>query len=98
MSNVAATDRIPVLVTPPEKSRFATMARAAGLSMGEFFRRAANAYNPSEDDTLLEGMINQMNKTTVQASKTIDEALALVEASNKRIAAMEKRAAERKVA
>jgi hypothetical protein len=98
MSTIAATDRIPVLVTKPEKARFAKMARAAGVSVGEFFRRAADAYNPSEDERLLEGMIDQMNKTTAQASAAIDDALAFVEASNKRIEAMERRANEQRKA
>jgi hypothetical protein len=93
MNTLAATDRIPVLVTRPEKTRFAKMAKAAGVSMGEFFRRAADAYNPSEDDKLLEGMIDQMNKTTAQANAAIDKALALVEDSNRRIAKMERKAA-----
>lgn len=88
-----ATERIPVLVTTTEKGQIANMAKSAGLSMGEFLRRAAAAYRPSEEDKVLEGMIDQMNKTTAQASAAIDEALTFVEASNKRIAAMERKAA-----
>lgn len=88
-----ATERIPVLVTAKEKGQIAVMAKNAGISMGELLRRAASSYRPSEDDRALEGMIDQMNKTTVQASAAIDKALAFVEASNKRIAAMERKAA-----
>ncbi len=88
-----ATLRIPVLVSPSEKERIARQAEAAGLSMGEFLRRAASSFSPSEDERLLEGMIDQMNKTTAQASAAIDAALDYVEASNKRIAAMERKAA-----
>lgn len=84
-----ATERIPVLVTATEKGQIAQMAKDAGLSMGEFLRRAASSYRPSEEDRMLEGMIDQMNKTTAQANAAIDAALAFVEASNKRIAAME---------
>jgi hypothetical protein len=98
MTTLAATDRIPVLVTRPEKDRFARLAKAAGVSVGEFFRRAADAYNPSEDDQLLLGMIEQMNKTTAQASAAIDEALAFVDASNKRIAVLERNAAQQRKA
>ncbi len=61
--------------------------------MGEFLRCAAASFRPSEDDKVLEGMINQMNKTSAQASAAIDDALAFVEASNKRIARMERKAA-----
>lgn len=88
-----ATERIPVLVTVTEKGQIAQMAKAAGVSMGEFLRRAAASFRPSDEEQMLEGMIDQMNKTTAQASAAIDRALAAVEASNKRIAAMEKKAA-----
>lgn len=94
-----ATERIPVLVTVSEKGQIAKMAKDAGLSMGEFLRRAASSYRPSEEDKMLDGMIDQLNKTTAQANAAIDEALAFVEASNKRIVAMEQKALlERKAA
>ncbi|MDH3209749.1 MAG: hypothetical protein OEL91_05135 [Burkholderiaceae bacterium] len=86
-----ATERIPVLVTATEKRQIAAVAKAAGLSTGEFLRRAAASFRPSEDDKILEGMIDQMVKTTASASAAIDDALAYVEASNKRIATLEKR-------
>lgn len=84
-----ATERIPVLVTPGEKKQIARMAKAAGLSMGEFLRRAAASFHPSDDDQILDGMIGQMVKTTARASAAIDEALAFVAASNKRIKVLE---------
>lgn len=84
-----ATERIPVLVTSQEKAMIAKMAQEAHLSMGEFMRRAAASFRPSEDETMLEGMIAQMLTTTAQASAAIDDALAFVDASNKRIANME---------
>ena len=90
---MAASERITVFLTTAEKWRIAKMSKAAGLSMGEFLRHAAVSFRPSEDDKVLEGMINQMNKTSVQASAAIDDALAFVEASNKRIARMERNAA-----
>lgn len=86
-----ATERIPVLVTSQEKAMIAKMAQDAHLSMGEFLRRAAASFRPSEDDKILEGMIDQMLKTTTQASAAIDDALAFVEVSNRRISAMEAR-------
>lgn len=85
-----ATQRIPVLVTAAEKGIIAKRAKEAGLSMGEFLRRAAESFSPSEDDKILEAMIDQIYKTTAQANAAIDQALAFVEASNKRIEAMEK--------
>ena len=41
-----------------------------------------------EDEQFLEGMLEQANKTTIQAMTAIDEALEFVENSNKRIDAM----------
>lgn len=86
-----ATERIPVLVTAQEKAMIAKMAQDAHLSMGEFLRRAASSFRPDEDERMLDGMIDQMLKTTAQAGAAIDDALAFVEASNRRIAAMENR-------
>ena len=85
-----ATERIPVLVTPNEKNQIAQMAKDAGLSMGEFLRRAAASFRPAEDEQILDGMIAQMLKTTVQANQAIDAAISFVETSNARIATMEK--------
>jgi hypothetical protein len=84
-----ATERIPVLVSREEKINLAQKARQSRVSMGEYLRRAAAAYRTTDDDAVLEGMISQMLKTTEQAEHAIDNALAFVEASNKRIAAME---------
>jgi hypothetical protein len=43
-----ATERITVLLVPSEKARIARQAKAAKLSMGEFLRRAAASFSPSE--------------------------------------------------
>ena len=84
-----ASERIPVLVTSQEKALIAKKAQDAHMSMGEFLRRAAASFRPSEDEKMLEGMIDQMLKTTAQASAAVDDALSFVDASNKRIAALE---------
>jgi hypothetical protein len=94
----AATQRIPVLVTPEEKEQISNLAKDAGLSMGEYFRRAVTAFRPSEDEALLEGMIEQMKKTAALAEAAIDETLAFVAASNERIAQMELSAGQRRAA
>jgi len=82
------SERVPVLMTPKEKANIAKKAKKAGLSMGEYLRRAGESFLP-DDDKALEGMIEQMLKTTAQANQALDDALAFVEASNQRIAAME---------
>ncbi len=89
---MAATERIPVLMTPIEKKRVVAEAKKAGLKTSEFMRLAAFNYQPKDDETALISMINQMNSVTENTSKVIDKALASVAASNKRIAKMEAKA------
>ena len=84
-----ATERVPVLLTPEEKQVLIERAQAAQMSMGEFLRRAAASFRPSEDEELLAGMIGQLEKTTAQANAALDDAFAFIEASEQRIAAME---------
>lgn len=86
---MAATERVPVLMTPAEKKRVVAKAKKAGLTTGEYMRRAAEGFRPDDDDKALEAMIEQMNQATASAEKAIDEALAFVAASNRRIAGME---------
>lgn len=87
-----ASERITVLVTTMEKKRIVKLAKDAGLSTGEFMRRAAFACFTPAEEAVLEGMIEQMNKSTGQANAAIDDALAFIAASNQRIAAMERNA------
>ena len=90
----AATERVPVLMTPVEKKRVVAKAKKAGLKTSEFMRLAASSYQPSDDTSALETMITQMNKMTASTSKAIDQALSKIEASNKRIAHMEEKASK----
>ena len=92
---MAATERIPVLLTPAEKRQIAKRSEAAGLSMGEFLRQAAASFAPADDEAALENLIDQVKKSTSRASASIDKMLASVAASNKEIAAMERNAAKR---
>jgi hypothetical protein len=85
----AATARIPVLVTIQAKARIAKLAKESGLSMGEFLRRAAESFRPDDETEILNSMIDQMIKTTNRASEAIDDALEFIDASNKRMAALE---------
>ena len=56
-------------------------------------RNRGYLFTPPEED-LLEGMIDQVNKTTAKASAAADKMHAFVEASNKRIDAMETQSAQ----
>ena len=88
-----ASARVPVLMTEAEKSRIHAKAKQAGLSTGEFMRRAAESYWPAEDDRTLEAMIGQMLESTARAERAIDGAIAFVAASNARIAALDAKGA-----
>lgn len=85
----AATERIPILVTTEEKASIVKRASEAGLSTGEFLRRAAASFRPDDETEMLVGMIDQMIKTTAKASVAIDDTLQFVDASNKRMAALD---------
>jgi len=76
-------------MTETEKARIVKKARDAGLTTGEYMRRAADSFRPPEEDELLEGLLSQMLKATEMAEQAIDDALNFVSASNQRIAAME---------
>jgi hypothetical protein len=95
-SNEMATvkERITVLVTAKDKSQIVAKAKNEGISMGELLRRAALSYDPSEDEIALEGIANQICKSALRTCSAIDKVIRFVEASNKRIATMERKAAQ----
>ncbi len=86
---MAATERIPLLVTPAQKALFVKKAKASKLTVNEFVRRAAETYNPSDDDEALLRLIAQVKQTTHEAAAALDAALRSCAASNRRIADME---------
>lgn len=67
----------------------AKLAKDAHASLDEFPGGAAASFRTKEDERMLEGMIDEIVKATAQASAAIDDALAYIEAPNKRIAALE---------
>jgi len=95
---MAATKRILVLLTREQKTRLAKRAKAANLTMGEFVRRTAEAYQPDADEKALGKLIDQVKETADQATRSVEAALARVAESQKRIADMESAHTARKVA
>lgn len=93
-----ATERIPVLMTKAQKAALARKAKAAHLTMGEFLRRAGDAYDPQEDPALLAGLIDQVLKSTAEATRAIDEALRCVAESEARLTKMQAGVPVRKAA
>lgn len=95
---MGATERIPVLLTREQKARLARRAKALNLTMGEYVRRAAEAYDPEADTKALDSLIQRVRESAKQAERAIDEALASVSKSRKRIADMEAAHSARKAA
>ena len=94
---MAATERVPVLMTVAEKKRIVARAKKVGLTTAEFMCRAAEGYSPAKDEAALVVMIEEMNRVTANTEKAIDAVLKFVADSNKRIARLEAKA-KRKVA
>jgi hypothetical protein len=94
-----AIERIVVQATPQEKKAISAKAKRLGLPVSELMRRGATAYNSAEADEELGAVADAAAAAANRASDAIDDVLAFVEASNKRIAAMEAKAGkDRKVA
>jgi len=88
-NSAPANERIPVLVTRAEKARISKAAEAQGISMGEYLRRAADAFDPEEDVAALEALVAQVRKSTARANEALGNALGEIEASEARIEAEE---------
>ena len=86
---MAATERIPLLVTPMQKALFIKKAKASKITVNEFVRRAAEVYNPSDDDEALLRLVEQVKQTTQEATTALETALKACARSEARIAAME---------
>jgi uncharacterized protein (DUF1778 family) len=86
---MAATERIPLLVTPTQKALFIKKAKASKLTVNEFVRRAAEVYNPGDDDEALLRLVAQVKQTTEEATAALDAAIKACAQSSARIAAME---------
>ena len=89
----AATERIVVQATSREKKAITAKAKKLGLPISELMRRGATAYESAEADEELGALADAAKAAADRAADSIDDALAFIDASNKRIAAMEAKAA-----
>ena len=89
----AAIERIVVQATPREKKAITAKAKKLGLPISELMRRGATAYESAEADEELGALADAAKAAGDRASDSIDDTLAFIDASNKRIAAMEAKAA-----
>ncbi|MGB8338006.1 MAG: hypothetical protein WCD07_00885 [Burkholderiales bacterium] len=88
----AAVERIVVQATAQEKKEIADKAQELGLPVAELMRRGAFAYQADDDQAELMALADAAKGAADRAGKSIDDALAFIESSNKRIAAMESKA------
>jgi hypothetical protein len=89
-----ATERIVVQATPQDKKVIAAKAKRLGLSISELMRRGAVAYETGESGAELAALADAATGAADRAGTAIDAALDFITASEKRIAAMEAKAAK----
>jgi len=85
----AAIERIVVQATPREKRTIMAKAKRLGMPIAELMRRGATAYESTAESEELGVLADQAKAAADRAAASIDEALKFIEASNRRIAAME---------
>jgi hypothetical protein len=85
----AAVERIVVQATAQEKKAIAAKAKKLGLPIAELMRRGATAYRSADAEEELGGLADAARAAADRAGASIDSALEFIEASNKRIAALE---------
>jgi hypothetical protein len=88
----AATERIVVQATPQDKKVIVAKAKRLGLPISELMRRGATAYESAEVDEELGALADAARAAAERSVAAIDDALAFIQASNKRIAAMNAKA------
>lgn len=84
----AAKTRIVVQVSSIQKRAIARAAKRDGVSMSELLRRAAACFEPQHDDQEIDALSERVQASTGVAIDAVDNMLAYIEASNRRIAAM----------
>ncbi len=85
----AAIERIVVQATAKEKKAIAAKAKRLGLPISELMRRGAEAYQSADADEELGALADAARAAAERAGASIDSALEFIEASNRRIAALE---------
>lgn len=89
-----AVHRIVVQVTPQDKWAIAAKAKQLDMPVSELIRRGAFAYETDASDAEMSALADTAKRAAGRAGAAIEDALAFIEASNRRIAAMEAKAAK----
>ncbi len=91
----AAVERIVVQATAQDKKAIAAKAKRLGIPISELMRRGAFDYQSREKDAELASLADAAKVAADRAGASIDDALAFIDASNRRIDAMLTKAAKR---
>jgi hypothetical protein len=89
-----AVQRIVVQTTTQDKKAIVAKAKKLDLPISELMRRGAFAYEMADSDVELGALADAAKGAADRAGAAIDDALDFMNASNKRIAAMESKAAK----
>ena len=84
-----------VQTTTRDKKAIAAKAKRLALPVSELMRRGAFAYQSTQADTDLGAVADAAKAAAERAAASIDDALDFIEASNRRIAAMDAKAVGR---
>jgi hypothetical protein len=90
-----AVERIVVQATAQDKKAIAAKAKKLDIPVSELMRRGAFAYRSGESDAELGKLADSARNAADRAGAAIDDALTFIDASNRRIAAMEAKAAKK---
>ncbi|MCA1978812.1 MAG: hypothetical protein LDL19_06190 [Thiobacillus sp.] len=91
-----AAERIVVQATAADKQAIADKAKRLAIPVSELMRRGAFAYQAEEHEAELAALAEAAEAAATRAGAAIDDAIAFIEASNARIAAMEAEAAQKR--
>lgn len=90
---MALTARIPLQLEPQEKLALGRRAKAAGITVNEYARRALRAFNPEAlVEEQIAAVLKELDASTIRAERSLDAALAAIAASNKRLSRLNKSA------
>ncbi len=89
-----AAERIVVQATAQDKKAIVAKAKKLDIPISELMRRGAFAYETGEADAELGALADAAKAAAERAGAAIDDALSFIEASNRRIATMEAKAAK----
>ena len=77
-------------ISEQQKAALLRMAKATGLSIDDFLWCAAQAFQSKDEREAMSALMRQLERTAARTSSAVDETVAFVEASNKRMDELEK--------